>query len=86
MGILEPPLDKLMKRVDSKYALVVAAAKRGRQITESREKVVDSAVPKPVTLALQEIADGSVGVDEGEAPGGQGESQPLFGLSAGDRG
>jgi DNA-directed RNA polymerase subunit omega len=57
-----------MKQVDSKYALVVAAAKRGRQLTESRDRVVDSAVPKPVTIALQEIADGSVGVREGEGP------------------
>lgn len=74
-----------MKRVDSKYALVVAAAKRGRQITESRERVVDSAIPKPVTVALQEIADGSVGVDEGGVERGDGEPQPLFGISAGDR-
>jgi DNA-directed RNA polymerase subunit omega len=55
-----------MAKVESKYALVVAAAKRGRQITEGRDKVVDSTGPKPVTQALQEIADGSVGVSEPE--------------------
>jgi DNA-directed RNA polymerase subunit omega len=55
-----------MSKVDSKYALVVAAAKRGRQITESRDKVVDTAGPKPVSLALQEIADGTVDVAEPE--------------------
>jgi DNA-directed RNA polymerase subunit omega len=55
---LEPSLDDLMKRVDSKYALVVAAAKRGRQITEARERVVDGSLPKPVSLALDEIARG----------------------------
>lgn len=68
MGILEPPLDKLMRRVGNKYALVVAAAKRGRQITESRDRVVDSAVPKPVTVAFQEIAEGLVCVSESSEP------------------
>lgn len=82
MGILEPPLDKLMKRVDSKYALVVAAAKRGRQITESRERVVDSAVPKPVTVALQEIAEGAVAVRE-EEPQREDGPQTVLVLSAG---
>jgi DNA-directed RNA polymerase subunit omega len=62
LNILDPSLDQLMTKVDSKYALVVAAAKRGRQITEGREKVVETAGPKPVTQALKEIADGAVHV------------------------
>ena len=64
MNILDPSLDQLMTKVDSKYALVVAAARRGRQITEGRDKVVDTAGPKPVTQALKEIADGDVQVVE----------------------
>ncbi len=70
-----------MRRVNNKYALVVAAAKRGRQITESRDRVVDSAIPKPVTVALQEIADGSVGVTEGE-PSREDKPQSEGGLTA----
>lgn len=66
MDILDPSLDKLMNRVDSKYALVVAAAKRGRQITESRDRAVPAAGPKPVSRALQEIAEGSISVAEAE--------------------
>jgi len=61
-----------MTKVDSKYALVVAAAKRGRQITEGRDKVVDASGPKAVTQALQEIAQGSVQVAEPE----QGREDP----------
>lgn len=64
MNILDPSLDQLMTKVDSKYALVVAAAKRGRQITEGREKVVETTGPKAVTQALKEIADGAVHVIE----------------------
>ena len=31
-GITNPPIDDLLKKVDSKYGLVVEAAKRARQI------------------------------------------------------
>lgn len=64
MNILDPSLDQLMTKVDSKYALVVAAARRGRQITERRDRVVEASPGKPVTQALKEIADGSVRVVE----------------------
>jgi len=64
LNILDPSLDQLMSKVESKYALVVAAARRGRQITEGRDKVVEGAGPKPVTQALKEIADGFVRVVE----------------------
>ncbi len=54
-------LDELMQKVDSRYTLVVLAAKRARQLTE--KKVEDNngtAVRKPVTEALREIACGKV--------------------------
>lgn len=55
----QPSLDVLMQKVDSKYTLVVAAAKRAREITEN----LNSSGPKgqkPVTQALNEIASGRV--------------------------
>ncbi|MGI6553267.1 MAG: DNA-directed RNA polymerase subunit omega [Clostridia bacterium] len=54
----QPSLEALMKKVDSKYSLVVVAAKRARQLTE-KEKNKDEENPvKPVTKALYEIAEG----------------------------
>lgn len=58
--MIEPSLDVLLSRVDSKYTLVVAAAKRGRQLMEGRPKLVDSRSNKPVTIALEEIAAGKI--------------------------
>lgn len=59
--ITHPSLETLLKKVDSKYTLVVLAAKRARQITEERERgVIGSGAPKPVTVALEEIVDGKV--------------------------
>lgn len=51
----QPSLEILMENVDSKYSLVVVAAKRARQITDAhleKEELI-----KPVTQALFEIAD-----------------------------
>lgn len=58
----QPTIDDLMKRIDSKYALVVAAAKRARQITDNATAKDSSteAVLKPVSAALEEIGSGKL--------------------------
>ena len=68
MSILEPSLDTLMSKVDSKYALVVAAAKRGRQITDGHDRVSLETGPKAVSLALKEIVEGTISLVEPEKP------------------
>ncbi len=55
-----PSLDELMKKVDSRYTLVVVAAKRARTLTERAGTKDDYAVSKPVTTALMEIAENKV--------------------------
>lgn len=55
---MKPSLDVLMDKVDSKYTMVVAAAKRARQLTDGAPPAVESKSKKPVTIALEELADG----------------------------
>lgn len=52
----QPTLDELMEKVDSRYTLVVVAAKRARLLTERESDRADEAKDKPVTTALKEIA------------------------------
>jgi DNA-directed RNA polymerase subunit omega len=54
--VLKPSLDELTRRVDSKYALVVAAAKRARALMAGDLPLVETRASKPVTIALEEIA------------------------------
>ena len=67
-GIIDPPIDDLLTKVDSKYALVVFASKRARQINDyyadlhegslfdNVGPLVDSTVDdKPLSVALREI-------------------------------
>jgi DNA-directed RNA polymerase subunit omega len=67
-GIIDPPIDDLLTKVDSKYALVIFASKRARQINDyyadlhegslfdNVGPLVDSTVDdKPLSVALREI-------------------------------
>lgn len=54
----QPSLDVLMSKVDSKYTLVVAAAKRARTLMEEANHEDLSKGVKPVSIALSEIAQG----------------------------
>ncbi|HHV34680.1 MAG TPA: DNA-directed RNA polymerase subunit omega [Syntrophomonadaceae bacterium] len=52
----EQSFDRLLEKVESKYELVVAAAKRARVLTENSNADKDLQSQKPVTVALEEIA------------------------------
>lgn len=54
--MIHPSVDRLLRRVDSKYTLVVASAKRARELMLQKKPVVD----KPVTAALEEIDKGII--------------------------
>ena len=68
-GIINPPIDELLEATDSKYSLVIYAAKRARQINayysqlgegllEYVGPLVDTQVQeKPLSIALREISD-----------------------------
>ena len=69
-GITYPPIDELLERADSKYALVILAAKRARQInsyfTQLNEGLLQNVGPlveyqnqeMPLSIAFREIDEG----------------------------
>ncbi|SMC56050.1 DNA-directed RNA polymerase subunit omega [Sporomusa malonica] len=58
--MINPSLDVLVQKVDSKYTLVVLAAKRAREIMDGQQPLAESKSNKPVTIALEEIAQGKI--------------------------
>lgn len=58
--MIEPPLRKLEEKVDSKYTLVTLAAKRARELIDGAPTNVPKSIRKPVSIAMEEIADGDV--------------------------
>lgn len=71
-GITNPPIDELLDKVDSKYALVIYASKRARQINsyyatldeghfENVGPLVEAnSTDKPLSVALREINRGDL--------------------------
>jgi len=55
-----PALNELMKRVDSKYTLIIVTAKRARQIIAANPIGAQTGAIKPVSLALKDITAGKV--------------------------
>lgn len=55
-----PPLNKLNDKINSRYSMVIASAKRARQLSEGSEVLVKCDSQKPVTIAINEIVEGKV--------------------------
>ena len=55
--IVEPRMDDLLKKVDSRYTLVSVVAKRARKITEGDKKMVDSKNNSVVSVASEELVE-----------------------------
>ncbi len=71
--MIEPKIDDLLAAVDSKYTLVILAAKRAREINayysqlgEGRAEFIPPLIEsggltnKPLSIALEEIAEGKI--------------------------
>jgi DNA-directed RNA polymerase subunit omega len=70
--VIHPRIDELMENVDSRYALVLVAAKRARQINNYHHQLgegtfddfppplVESRSKNYLTMALEEISEGKL--------------------------
>ncbi|GAC57324.1 DNA-directed RNA polymerase subunit omega [Gordonia hirsuta DSM 44140 = NBRC 16056] len=77
-GITDPPIDELLERASSKYALVIYAAKRARQINDYYNQLADGMMEyvgplveprlheKHLSVALREIHADLLEHTEGE--------------------
>ncbi|MCS6777414.1 MAG: DNA-directed RNA polymerase subunit omega [Chloroherpetonaceae bacterium] len=62
-----PSPDKL-DRFGSKYAMVILAAKRARQLKDGARKLIETRSTNPLTVALEEIAEGMIVPRQIESP------------------
>ena len=64
--MLYPAMNKLTANVPNRYLLVNVVARRARQIAQEAEDAGEKLDVKPVTLAIQEVADGKLSVAAAE--------------------
>ena len=55
--MLYPSINEIRKTADSRYTLVILAAKRARDIIDGKPKLTEADVDKPVSIAANEIAE-----------------------------
>ncbi len=58
--LVDPSLDDLLEKVDNKFKLVTLAMKRARQINDGHPFLDEGNAARPVSMALQEINQGTV--------------------------
>lgn len=79
-GIIDPPIDELLERVDNKYQLVIFASRRARQINDYYADLHEGALyqnvgplvestidDKPLSIALHEINEQKLVMTEAPA-------------------
>ena len=58
--MLYPAMNKLTSYVPNRYMLVNVVARRARQLAENAEEIGEHLDEKPVTLAINEVAEGKL--------------------------
>lgn len=64
--MVKPTTAELLTKADSKFRLVIATAKRARQIAQGDEKLTTVDESAPVTIAANEIAEDKVKIETEE--------------------
>ena len=62
-GLRYPSIDNLLTKIDSKYKLAFASAKRAKIIKEDDYTAIDPKCSKSVGIALEEILEGKIEID-----------------------
>ncbi len=73
---MEDYIEELIDRLGSSYDLVVAAAKRAKQLRAGARPLVNTDAQNPLTIALQEIAEGSIILKPIEESSAEDSAQP----------
>lgn len=55
--MLYPSINEIRKKADSRYTLVILAAKRARDLIDGKPRLTNEEVEVPVSIAANEIAE-----------------------------
>lgn len=58
--LVQPPIEKLLEKVDNRYSLTYVVARRARQLVSGANPMAESESPNLVTLACEELAQDKV--------------------------
>ena len=58
--LLYPPIDEIKQKADSRYTLVIMAAKRARDLVAEKPALIDIDNNVPISIAAEEIVEGEI--------------------------
>ncbi len=74
--LVKPPVTELLKIIDDRFELITITSKRARQIAQGAPVLTDHPEDKsPVTLAVWEISEGKVKLDDASQQASEKEEQ-----------
>ena len=63
-SMINPSIVDLLEKTEDRYSLVIASAKRAREIIAGDEKKIEEEFIKPLTTAINEIHQEEVEIEE----------------------
>ena len=73
--MLYPSINTIRTKADSRYTLVILAAKRARDIIDGMPKLTEEEVSEPVSIAANEIAEDLITYREASEPEAEPETE-----------
>jgi DNA-directed RNA polymerase subunit omega len=67
--MINPSIVDLLTKVEDRYSLVTISSKRARQLIDGAQKTVETDAKKPLTIAINEVNEGTITFENGEDPG-----------------
>ena len=58
--LLHPPIDEIKQKADSRYTLVIMAAKRARDLVAEKPALIEIENNVPISIAAEEIVQGEI--------------------------
>ena len=62
--MIDPPIDKLIKKTECRYMLVCGVAKRARELLQQEGELLARTKEKPISLAAKEIYEGKIEISK----------------------
>ncbi len=59
-SMINPSVVELLTKVEDRYSLVIVTSRRARQIIDGKQPLTTVKSKKPLTLAVNEVFEGSV--------------------------
>jgi len=58
--LMNPPINVIRQKADSRYTLVILAAKRARDLIDGKPQLAETETNVPISVAAKEIVEGQI--------------------------